>query len=819
MTNEYKNKIKGFTLVELLAVLTILATILLLVVPTVLNVIKKSETAVDKENITRYGRAIKQAVLEYQLDSNEPVEGIYIYDTDDNYLINIKNSNVSFKLTYEGNKINCGVIMIDSYGEVFLDECKINNKKTEYTYGESKNFSTTPDLFDGTLTPVTYDGSKWVVADPNRKWYDYNNQEWANAVILNKDVEKNIGDSVSVDGTNPDVLAMYVWIPRYEYKIEGTYGKGGSSVALPGEIQINFLLAGQIKASDGYIIHPAFKFGGTQLNGIWVGKFEMSHSSGTSKNMYCSNETCAEGDNLRVLPNAISLGHNTTSSFFYGIRSMGKSSNIFGIDKNITDSHMIKNVEWGAIAYLSQSKYGKYGNPNYSGTSKEVYINNSSGFYTGRSEGGVTGTSNTAGTYKYDVNKYGTGASTTGNIYGIYDMSGGGKEYVMAVLANSSGELWAGASGFVGKKGTEGTDVAGLEWPDIKYYDIHRADNGTSFTTTPFCHSGICYGHAVFETKGWYSDNPYLETPSYPWLYRGEYYGSSKSGVFASSAHDGGAMRIYTTRPILTAADSPATQTKNYKNGEIVYYDVATGKKCTNYNSENSKTGYNGINNKTGNQNSCLKFYAFNDNNSYYLNLILDHNTTATSLWNTNGDNSTGPTEVLKNLKEQTQSWKGTIEPTNYTTGASNREYTVNYNGYKARIISANEIAQITENIGWDENSKSTDKFYFDTKINSQSATCKEGDTTGCRYGWLYDRTSKTCTTTGCLNNSNIETNGYWTISSSTTLSSVDIHKEYCNGYVNYGVSDSARLSITCPNYPNHFGVRPVIEVLKSNLQ
>ena len=60
--------------------------------------------------------------------------------------------------------------------------------------------------------------------------------------------------------------------------------------------------------------------------------------------------------------------------------------NIFGIDSEITNSHMIKNSEWGAVAYLSQSKYGKYGNDSYEGANKEVYQNKSSS-YTGNSNG------------------------------------------------------------------------------------------------------------------------------------------------------------------------------------------------------------------------------------------------------------------------------------------------------------------------------------------------------------------------------------------------------------------------------------------------
>ena len=81
------------------------------------------------------------------------------------------------------------------------------------------------------------------------------------------------------------------------------------------------------------------------------------------------------------------------------------------------DIHMSKNSEWGVVAYLSQSKYGKYGNPNYTGTDKEVAINNCQSFITGVGGDTVSAGSSTktctANTYETEKGK---AASTTGNI-------------------------------------------------------------------------------------------------------------------------------------------------------------------------------------------------------------------------------------------------------------------------------------------------------------------------------------------------------------------------------------------------------------------
>ena len=65
-------------------------------------------------------------------------------------------------------------------------------------------------------------------------------------------------------------------------------------------------------------------------------------------------------------------GFNQVSNATNSSTATGEIAN----DNNNIDTHMIKNTEWVIVAYLSQSKYGKYGNENYTGADKEVAINN-----------------------------------------------------------------------------------------------------------------------------------------------------------------------------------------------------------------------------------------------------------------------------------------------------------------------------------------------------------------------------------------------------------------------------------------------------------
>ena len=62
-------KKKGFTLIELIAVLVIMAIIALIVTPLVLNIIRKARISADKRSVDAYGRSIEYAIATYLLDT------------------------------------------------------------------------------------------------------------------------------------------------------------------------------------------------------------------------------------------------------------------------------------------------------------------------------------------------------------------------------------------------------------------------------------------------------------------------------------------------------------------------------------------------------------------------------------------------------------------------------------------------------------------------------------------------------------------------------------------------------------------------------
>ena len=426
------------------------------------------------------------------------------------------------------------------------------------------------------MIPVYYDETEevWKKAntnniDKNNPWYSYNSTGeykgmWANAVTVTETNRKTYlnaepGTTISMD----DINTMWVWIPRFNATTPSNYN--GGTKDNPGAINVTF-----VKQNETAL--DAFTFGTKSLSGFWYGKFEISHttlaSSNAANKLGCTNETCSNANEIIIKPNVESLRSQTVSSFFFASRSMEQSGNSFGFVSSEVDTHMSKNNEWGAVAYLTQSIYGRCTS---STACTEVYINNSSGFYTGRSGGAAGNTPingtytdqtsttqyNTYGFYTYDdyllnyntntkgnkVKGKGKGASTTGTIYGIYDMSGGAYEYVMGVLADTNGKprsgwISEGNSGFTGTL-DDGTKYTGIAFPDSKYYNLYK---GTSYT-----------GHALTETKNWYSDGAGFVNTSSVWFSRGnDSFRGAYTGVFSIGSLNGSSSNSHSSRFVIT---------------------------------------------------------------------------------------------------------------------------------------------------------------------------------------------------------------------------------------------------------------------------
>ena len=401
-------------------------------------------------------------------------------------------------------------------------------------------------VLDNAMIPVYYDesSSSWKKADSSNKdnnWYNYNEKKWANSVTVSsanrsKYLSANVGTEIPMD----DILTMQVWIPRYKYKV-WNYNSSGEISSSPQEIEIiwesetdktgDITCVDNIQGSGGdgtsetckidnkvctdatcngkTYTHPAFTFGNEEVTGFWISKFELRRDIDVS----VKSKPNFEGNNIRHY-------FDVRDGVNY-ITDMSRSNNDYGFIST-TDAHMIKNMEWGAVAYLSHSKYGTCTN----GSCKEIGINNNAVYITGC--GAVAGSSLSTTCNSYNT-KNGMIASTTRNIYGIYDMSGGMREYTMGNMVSSDGKTM-----LVGESGLE-------VYPGEKYYDKYSYDEDNLLSESKL-------GDAIKESSFWYRDYSRMIDNTEPWLLRsGDFSDGNDAGIFAFYLFSGTTSDDYST--------------------------------------------------------------------------------------------------------------------------------------------------------------------------------------------------------------------------------------------------------------------------------
>ena len=440
------------------------------------------------------------------------------------------------------------------------------------------------DLDDG-MIPVIYNKStsNWesLTTDEAKTpgtWYSYTEEkkQWANAVtVKNPESYKNQHKTVA----NDDILGYWVYIPRYAYKVmrysvndkyvsdSTAISNGGFEIVFetkdtPKKIpaacsnsnsnqyyQDCSNVSQEYGATTGtsWATHPAFTWGTEELNGFWIGKFETTGST----------------NQPTVLPNQIyiSMYQRGNIGDYYDIaKSMGvedpnnkygntASTNQSNQNNNnlaISTSHMLKNSEWGAVTYLASSKYGaginnvqinsQYqsgtdgnGSTSYGVTGCGPSASGNTSTYTGTGTLGTNTACNSSDTSRAYNGSKGVLASTTNNVYGVYDMAGGAWEYVMGSYTTDASQSHPGNSYITNK----------VKPPYVDLY-INPPFNGTHYTNDNLCTWATCGGHALYETKNvqsvsdraqsWGGDGSRFVTSGYPWFRRG---GSAGDGPYA----------------------------------------------------------------------------------------------------------------------------------------------------------------------------------------------------------------------------------------------------------------------------------------------
>jgi len=371
------------------------------------------------------------------------------------------------------------------------------------------------------MNPVKWTGiieSNTNTSDTN--WYNYQAQSQATD-----------GKTSSWANVKMTDGSYYVWIPRYCYKIiyfdtephANDYRINGltteNNAWIQGYSTVYGILDKNKKVIDGtspninqvdrvktegytdYVPHPAFLgvgyedlgggFGTSSKGtpGFWMAKFEASNSANKPLSV----------------PNVQSWKGNPVGTMY---------TNAYNYNRTY-DSHLIKNSEWGAVAYLTHSRYGRNGS--------EVRINNNTEGYTGwgaTTHNAAQVSYNGMSTANLWTGQYGQLASTTGNVAGVYDMSGGTWEYVAVFNRLYSGTYYTnyGAS-FASYLGNSTKYATAYDNTNALRYAIKFADFADGRDTS---RTGDAMREVwVKDDAGWFVDYSYFVSLQYPFLNRG----------------------------------------------------------------------------------------------------------------------------------------------------------------------------------------------------------------------------------------------------------------------------------------------------------
>ena len=423
------------------------------------------------------------------------------------------------------------------------------------TYKESILNGTDPILKDE-LIAVTIDNEGVVRrASLTSKWYSYEEKQWANAIILKEESEIYTDNEIIPE---ENIESYFVWIPKYRYQlwdlglydslteidtskvheIPIIFGDYNTSDSVEGECTTPMTsgATGNCQIGD-YMTHPAFL--SIPSTGFWAGKFETGYDGAATVAEAQVNER--DASKIIVKPNVYSWRNIQVANAFY---------TSYDYKRNL-DSHMMKNTEWGAVAYLQHSYYG---------SATSVRINNNFDYITGyqANEEPTCGWRTT----NEECNRYcsdGTCnsaypnsmlASTTGNISGIYDMSGGTYDYVMSAMSNEVNNLISGLnsssnSGFNGTFGEGGSLSTGYDFPEKKYYDTY------AYSTTAKQYQLRILGDATGEigpiaylsyrpVSSWYNQLTFFPYVVESFVLRGGSYNFGiEAGVFSTENENG----------------------------------------------------------------------------------------------------------------------------------------------------------------------------------------------------------------------------------------------------------------------------------------
>ena len=441
---------------------------------------------------------------------------------------------------------------LDEYGSAIEQADRISDG----VYNEEQKVNA-PVLKQG-MTPVKFeidekDTSKMktveITAD-DKDWYNYKNKQWANAKTEDGSLwvwipryAYRIIQPASSDTERKGTTEIVFLTGLTDCYVDENGKTHTDTKRCKTEDDV-------IDTTTGYTVHPAFtdeskinfRNGGwdSELYGIWVAKFEAAYATKDDDGRLKANVTAdkynvSSGINYSQTtvwatknvaqtenPSATNDGEAKARNYVDGVYGDRKTSikyptfqgssysmnyinhndafllaqkitapqNIYGLSQSDTDSHMMKNSEWGAVAYLSKSQYGL--------GSQDIMVNTKNFGDDNNNVYAGTGYNNQGKEWNDTSIKELSSSSTTGNIYGIYDLSGGSWERTAAYINNSAG--------IINRKKYGMNIINEGSWSN-KYFTAYLSNEKEEIVTEDekaeenYAANAKIYGDAIYETS------------------------------------------------------------------------------------------------------------------------------------------------------------------------------------------------------------------------------------------------------------------------------------------------------------------------------
>ena len=189
----------------------------------------------------------------------------------------------------------------------------------------------------------------------------------------------------------------------------------------------------------------------------------------------------------------------------------------------------------GAVAYLAHSQYGRNGN--------KVTINNNRRYITGMAGDTVTASESYSTTNAYNTTA-GMKASTTGNIYGVYDMSGGSDEYTACWDAKASILSDINING----KAIDGTVYFSIEGTsDRTKTAYYNGGSGAGDRSQTVCKTGDAIKETwIVGNYSWFDEMSNFAMSNYPFQTRGgSHLAETDAGLFCGNISKGNTTSMW----------------------------------------------------------------------------------------------------------------------------------------------------------------------------------------------------------------------------------------------------------------------------------